>query len=270
MMSARLQAMAPDNAPNPIQRCAPTGAAAFNIRGSTIHTFLSIPVGGKFALLQGQPLTTLQNKLDGVMYIIVDEKSMVSLKLLYQIDSRLRQACPRRKDQPFGGFSLLLFGDFFQLTPVGQKPLFHTKLKSEDEVNGQQSYYSIDQTTTLQTIVRQAGTKQAAFRDCLQALRLGQGHVEIQHWELLASRIVSVLSDDKVRKFQHATRLYFTRKDVERINNYSLRDISHAVLAIHALHDSPASADTDEKDVQNLQAILKVSVGSRVMLIANL
>ena len=57
---------------------APTGVAAFNIEGSTIHSSLSVPIyGTNVNELEGESLKRLQNKLKHIKYLIIDEMSMV-------------------------------------------------------------------------------------------------------------------------------------------------------------------------------------------------
>ena len=75
---------------------APTGAAAYNVHGHTLHSLLRIPVRGEFKDLEGQSLHSLQQSLGSVHYIILDEMSMVGRKLFGQMDKRLRQAFPQR------------------------------------------------------------------------------------------------------------------------------------------------------------------------------
>ena len=75
---------------------APTGAAAYNVHGHTLHSLLSIPVRGDLRDLEGQRLHTLQETLASVRYIILDEMSMVGRKLFGQVDRRLRQVFPHR------------------------------------------------------------------------------------------------------------------------------------------------------------------------------
>ena len=72
---------------------APTGAAAYNVHGHTLHSLLSIPVRGDF---RGQRLHTLQESLASVRYIILDEMSMVGRKMFGQVDRKLRQEFPHR------------------------------------------------------------------------------------------------------------------------------------------------------------------------------
>lgn len=120
----KLRQMAEDNGlPDPIRVLAPSGVAALNIHGRTLHSALGIPIT-VFSRLVGSRLATLQLQWKGVHFIIIDEKSMVGLRLLAQTDSRLRQIFPQAADQPFGGVSVALFGDFAQLPPVGDTPLY--------------------------------------------------------------------------------------------------------------------------------------------------
>ena len=60
---------------------APTGVAAFNVEGVTLHSFLHLPTRGDFKNLEGERLQRLQQDLTGVHYIIIDEISMVGRKL---------------------------------------------------------------------------------------------------------------------------------------------------------------------------------------------
>src|SRR5204862_79856 len=112
------------NAESPIVVLAPTGVAAFNIRGTTIHSTLSIPVSSKTFDLNGESLKKLQNRLKGISYFIIDEKSMVGRRMLAIIDIRLRQAFPEQRNQVFGGRSLILVGDFGQLPPVLDESMY--------------------------------------------------------------------------------------------------------------------------------------------------
>jgi ATP-dependent DNA helicase PIF1 len=94
---------------------APTGVAALNVGGQTIHSFLRLPVGliGNSRLYQDRELRRLLQALD---VLIVDEISMVSADLMDGIDRALREA--RGRPDPFGGVRVVLFGDPFQLAPV--------------------------------------------------------------------------------------------------------------------------------------------------------
>lgn len=92
----------------------PTGIAAINIGGQTIHSFFRFPpravILSDITKHQGE----VYRALDA---IIIDEVSMVRADLMDAIDKSLRinRDC---LDQPFGGVQIILFGDLFQLPPV--------------------------------------------------------------------------------------------------------------------------------------------------------
>jgi hypothetical protein len=72
---------------------------------------------------------TLERRFSTVKAIVLDEASMVSTALLAQIDSRLKEV--RNVGEPFGGFVMVLVGDFFQLPPVGGSPLFTQVMRGD-------------------------------------------------------------------------------------------------------------------------------------------
>lgn len=101
-----------------------TGMASFNICGKTLHSALQLPVHQSSQReLQGAALQRLQLQLKDKHYLIIDEMSMMGHKMLAWVDKRLRQASGKL-DSPLGGFSVILFGDFGQLPPVGDRPLY--------------------------------------------------------------------------------------------------------------------------------------------------
>src|SRR4051794_10926378 len=111
--------MAGNDSNTPIRVIVPTGVVAYNINGATVYSTLSLPIyNNQSTELDGNRLNQLQERLYNVIYIIIDEKSMVGCRMLSLIDLRLRQATPERKDEPFEGKSVILFGDFGQLPPV--------------------------------------------------------------------------------------------------------------------------------------------------------
>ena len=92
---------------------APTVVAVYNINGTTIHSTLSIPIfnSNNFEI-NNNNLKQLQNRLEKIIYLIIDEKSMIGQRMLGLMDIRLRQAFPNQSNEPFGGRSIIIFGDF--------------------------------------------------------------------------------------------------------------------------------------------------------------
>lgn len=127
---------------------APTGIAALNVQGQTIHS--------------------LFKRVDK---IIIDEISMVRADVLDALDERMRQACDN--NLPFGGKQLIMIGDVFQLPPVVERDL----RDYFDRVYGGVYFFNatVWQKTEfkvfeLTQVFRQ---KDSAFKDILNAVRDG-------------------------------------------------------------------------------------------------
>ena len=104
---------------------APTGVAAINAGGMTIHSFFQLPVRTLIPTPQSykqlfaeQRLTQRKrNLIYHLEMLVIDEISMVRADVLDAIDQVLRRY-KYRKDKPFGGVQLVMIGDLFQLSPV--------------------------------------------------------------------------------------------------------------------------------------------------------
>jgi len=122
------------NSPKKLAVVAPTGVAAINAGGVTIHSFFQLPFGsfipdphlpegmqGNFfnrhSLMRHLKLSTAKRELmQELELLIIDEVSMVRADLLDAMDAVLRHI--RRDQRPFGGIQMLFIGDLFQLPPV--------------------------------------------------------------------------------------------------------------------------------------------------------
>jgi ATP-dependent DNA helicase PIF1 len=96
--------------------CAPTGVAALNVGGQTVHSLFRLPIG----VIAQQPIEQdgrLKKLLNTIDTLVIDEISMVNADLLDAVDRSLRQA-RQRKGEAFGGVQVVLFGDPYQLAPV--------------------------------------------------------------------------------------------------------------------------------------------------------
>jgi ATP-dependent DNA helicase PIF1 len=97
---------------------APTGVAALNVGGQTIHSLFKLPLSvitkdkQKDLRMDSKTAFLLKN-LDTV---VIDEISMVRVDTLEAIDCLLKKA--RNSDLPFGGVQMVMFGDLYQLPPV--------------------------------------------------------------------------------------------------------------------------------------------------------
>lgn len=97
--------------------------ATNNIGGFTAHSALGINNKTQFKELQDEAKLAFEQELESVKFVVIDEASMLGLKLFYQCDLRLKQA-KGRSDVPFGGVCIYLVGDWSQLPPVCDKSLY--------------------------------------------------------------------------------------------------------------------------------------------------
>ena len=104
------------NTSKQIAVCAPTGVAALNVEGQTIHSLFRLPIGliGNSDEPQSDATRRILNAIDT---LVIDEISMVNADLMDAIDRSLRKARGRR-GEPFGGVQIVMFGDPYQLAPV--------------------------------------------------------------------------------------------------------------------------------------------------------
>ena len=101
----------------PVRVCAPTGSAASGIFGCTLHSFIRFNPSRFFAELQGKAETEWQEFIKGLLFIFIDERSLMSQQILVYLLARLRQGIPD-STHPTGGVSIILLGDDFQLPPM--------------------------------------------------------------------------------------------------------------------------------------------------------
>ena len=170
---------------------APTGVAAINAGGVTIHSFFQLPFSPYV------PGAKVETKFDfgrekrkiiaSIDLLIIDEISMVRADLLDAIDSVLRRF--RNHYQPFGGVQLLMIGDLAQLTPVVTpedeqmlKPYYDTPYFFGSKALQQIDYVTIQ----LEHVYRQQDAK---FIEILNEVR--EGHPSQKALEALNSRAVA-------------------------------------------------------------------------------
>ena len=104
---------------------APTGVAALNVGGQTIHSLFGFPPN--FLSQERLEQLTLRPKmaflLRNIDTVVIDEISMVRADLMDAINYRLRMA--KGNGLPFGGVQVVMFGDLYQLSPVVSDPELH-------------------------------------------------------------------------------------------------------------------------------------------------
>jgi ATP-dependent DNA helicase PIF1 len=107
---------------------APTGLAAVNVGGQTIHSFFGFPP----RLIRPDDIRRSRNGrvMRRLKFLVIDEVSMVRSDLMWAIDQSLRVNRGRPRE-PFGGVRLALFGDLHQLPPVVNEAEMAEHLESQ-------------------------------------------------------------------------------------------------------------------------------------------
>ncbi|EED13562.1 conserved hypothetical protein [Talaromyces stipitatus ATCC 10500] len=223
--------------------------------------------------LTSENLQALQANLHGVKWLIINEKSMIGLKQLYWVNLRLQQIFPTPESEsapPFGGLNVILTGDFYQLPPVAQRPLYYNKkLDFIEEIYGHSLYKKFDITIELNVIRRQDDTDVDAikFKEALDHLR--EDELQLADWKLLCTRVKAVVPH-VVESFKNALRIYSKKAEVHDFNHSRLRDIGNPVICIIATHQGLNAEKASSDEAGNLHAELDLSIGCRIMLLENI
>ena len=167
---------------------APTGVAAINIGGTVINSALGIPkdvFGEHIGFLPHERLSTLRHKLSDLKFIIIDEISMVSNRMLKHIHERLKQIFGTPDSLLFAGVRFIAVGDLYQLPPIKAKPVF---VPFKNDCFNICHPWRVFQMIELDKIMREEGDN--VFTDILNRLRVAS----------LNGEDIKILSARKVEK----------------------------------------------------------------------
>lgn len=237
---------------------APTGLAAINVGGQTIHSFFGFPP----RLIQPSDIKRSRNgrimrKID---FLVIDEVSMVRSDLMWAIDHALRVNRGREREA-FGGLRLLMFGDLHQLPPViSDQQIAHIL---EEEFGG--AFFFSHQPLRdgagtslleLQKVFRQ--TDDGLIR-VLNAIR--DGSAEQSELELLNTRVSPIRTLSEGEAYVILTPL---NASARRINEKFLTALPGPVTR----YTAGITGEFNE-NVQPAEAALELKPGAKVMLIRN-
>jgi hypothetical protein len=239
---------------------APTGVAAQNVGGQTIHSALQIRNTQTYYETLSHYDDQQKKELSQIKAIIIEEVSMVSSILLSFIS--LLFAKVHKVSTPFGGIPTLLIGDLAQLPPVSGKQVFFAPEWQE--------FFPL----FLTTCHRQR--EDILFYNILQEIRLGN----------LSSQTISLINE-KVSSYQNSitsintTNICGFRNEADTINNLvcgflpvsndisSESLISIAVDYVNGIECEPKEYDKQFRHHTNLPSELIIREGARVMFLTN-
>lgn len=261
---------------------APTGVAAFNVGGSTLHSAFALKVEkkgkSKNDKLSGFQLAALREKLRNTQFLIVDEVSMVGSRILADVHYRLNQAMSTPEGY-FGDLGVILLGDFFQLPPVRASYVFDLGSPFLRSPKGVHLYRDLFKPVFLTISQRQKGD--LAFSKALRNARLGSLTPEDDI--LLQSRYISVTNNDRAKllgqlttDFADAPRLFWKNRTADNYNNQRIvelaRDSGRPIVRMLAKDRGPGTVPlTEDPDLTGgLLGQLDVIVGMPVLLRSNI
>ena len=244
-----------------------TGAASANINGQTLHSLFGFKFGTTFLSMSEMQRANKRILFQNLKCVIVDEISMVSADLFYNLDLRLREITGVM-DTVFGGVSVFVFGDLFQLQPPRARYVFQEPKNTEHSV-----VFSIRNLWRLFTVVnleenhRQGEDK--AYGDLLNRVRIGL-HTEADI-DLLKTR-VRPNTDPSLDDGIHT---YGTNAKVNARNNAKIGQMEGELFTIKAKN---ASRTVKKFKVNNagcikntpFQAKLELKIGAEVVLVHNI
>jgi len=232
---------------------APTGVAAINVGGQTVHSFFRLPP----KIIQKDAIKRLRNRdlIENLDMVIIDEVSMVRSDLMDGIDYALRLNRGKMK-VPFGGVQMVFFGDLFQLSPVVEhearallEERYSTPYFFSAKVFNDCNIRSIE----LSTIYRQ---KDSSFMELLNRIR-NKEHTK-EDLDILNKR---VQKDTSISKKDDTVILTTTNRLANTINQDRLsklpgREIIYEAVTCGKFEESAYPTDTSLKLKKGAQVIL--------------
>ena len=239
---------------------APTGVAAINAGGVTIHSFFQLPFGPIVPDSQ-QPVSKLNKTKLKIMrsldLLVIDEISMVRADLLDAIDAVLRKA--RRNKKAFGGVQLLMIGDIQQLAPVARpnewellQPYYKSVYFFDSNVLQNNPYICIE----LDHIYRQ---NDGDFIEILNQVR--NNCLDMRNLDMLNSRYLPDFNPNDNDGYITLTTHNYQADD---INEEKLKTIKSDMLTFKAMVQGifPENAYPTKE-------VLELKVGAQVMFVKN-
>ncbi|KAL8605082.1 hypothetical protein ACOMHN_018883 [Nucella lapillus] len=260
-----------------VKSAAPSGTAAFQIGGQTLHAMLQLPIGNhdlepleKDSPCQGK----LQDAFSKTAILVIDEKSMIGQKTFFHVSERLKEAKPHRASEPFGGLTVVLLGDWKQLPPVFDSPLYHnpcgSKSRTKAGAAGYNVYRLFKDVIFFNQIERQAGEDQSLFRN--ELCRLSEWTFSEQDWQRWKKRDLHLLSREKQKLFlEKAVLACAYKKDMVRHNIKKVKANNQPIALIKAESKPKGEANkTSAERDSGLTSVIALSKDTVFRLSCNL
>jgi len=251
-----------ENSPKRMIIVAPTGVAAINAKGVTIHSFFQLSFApfipgvkpaGEFFRFSKEKINIMRS-LD---LLVIDEISMVRADLLDGIDYVLRHF--RRNELPFGGVQLLMIGDLQQLAPVAKddewnllKSHYETPFFFDSQALKKTAYLCVE----LKTVFRQT---EETFINMLNRIR--ENNIDHALLQELNKRYQPDFNPDNEEGYIILTTHNYQAQRINTDKLAKIKDNSYTYEAKITGNFPDYSFPTDEK--------LELKKGAQVMFVKN-
>jgi len=185
---------------------AATGIAATHVAGMTLHSWSGIGISEHLSEADIDRIASKEHvarRINKAKVLIIEEISMLSAATLEMADAVCREV--RRSEKPFGGLTVILVGDFFQLPPV-------TRRSASEALFAYESPVWKELNPLVCYLTEQHRQDDSTFLGVLAAIRSGE--VEEAHYEALLARRI----ESEAAEASDAPKLYSHNADVDRIN----------------------------------------------------
>ena len=236
---------------------APTGIAAVNAGGETIHSFFCFPPCALSKDFTGDMNKFKISTLKYIDTLIIDEASMVRADVVDAIDRTMRKYC--KSVRPFGGKQVVFVGDMFQLPPIvnkgGDQELIVDNYGSGDPYFYKAHVFKGMELCKIefQKVYRQENKE---FLEVLDKIR--EGRQNYQDLNLLNTRL-----DEKVEENKHVITLCSRNDVAKQINDSHLAKINAPLYTYEAKVVGPF------KEEAPVERNLTLKVGCQVMMCKN-
>lgn len=259
---------------------APTGIAAMNVKGQTVHSFFKLPP----RLIQAAQLKPEYSKnalYENIDMVIIDEVSMVSANLMEAVDMALR-VNRNRLTEPFGGVQMVFIGDLFQLPPVVKNDLQEYFAVTYGGIYFFDSpVFKTDFTYHRKELTHVFRQKDEKFKKVLNRIRVNEARFE--DFVLLNAQHRDNVGDNNSSVFLTTTNRNVKKINKENLENLPAKEFVFEAVLTGKLQDeferlkeqlnSKKISETEFEDEIEMRfptnVFLKLKVGAQVMLIKN-
>lgn len=248
---------------------APTGIAALNIEGQTIHSFFGIDHNNIKAHTDNEKII---DGIKNIEMIILDEVSMLRSDLFDELDLICKKF--RKNDLFFGGMQVVMFGDLYQLPPVteSKNKISKDQLKHLKETYGlkENNYYFFIFAKTFEENInnfifselklneRQKGENE--YLSLLNKIRVPNQNLLNKDFDILNARVKSSPLDDRiVITATNDVANFFNKQKLDELKTETLSSLGK-------IHDKYAYNETSDKLPERY---LKFKIGAKILMCLN-